>query len=67
MLAKEELPQVPFFLFDLDRAVSGEGGERGARDFLRETFFSSFEEQRKSKIKEAGGQAMERNKAEGKL
>lgn len=43
--------------------MSGEGGEKGAKDFLRDTFFTSFEEQRKSKLKEAGGAAMERNKA----
>jgi hypothetical protein len=42
-LAKETLPQVPFFLFDLDKATKGDNGEMGARDFLTETFFTSFE------------------------
>lgn len=41
-LAKEELPQMPFFLFDLDKAT-GDHGERAARDFLKETFFTSFD------------------------
>ena len=46
-LQKESLPQVPFFLFDLDKATTLEGGSHGARDFLAETFFSSFDEKRK--------------------
>jgi len=46
-LKKESLPKVPFFLFDLDKATTLEGGSRGARDFLSETFFSSFDEKRK--------------------
>jgi len=53
---------MPFFLFDLDKATTGESGEHGARDFLKETFFTSFEHKRQSKIKEVGGVAMERNK-----
>jgi hypothetical protein len=47
-LAKESLPSVPFFLFDLDKATTGESGEHGARDFLRETFFTSFEKKRQA-------------------
>lgn len=47
-LQKEVLPKVPFFLFDLDKATSLEGGTHGARDFLNETFFSSFDEKRKA-------------------
>lgn len=47
-LQKESLPQVPFFLFDLDKATTLEGGSHGARDFLAETFFSSFDEKRKN-------------------
>jgi len=47
-LAKEDLPRAPFFLFDLDKATKLEG-ENEARDFLAETFFSSFEQQRKEK------------------
>ena len=42
-LQKEALPKLPFFLFDLDKATSLEGGQHGARDFLAETFFSSFD------------------------
>ncbi len=42
-LAKESLPQAPFFLFDLEKATKGEDGEMGARDFLKETFFTSFD------------------------
>jgi len=38
---------VPFFLFDLEKATTLEGGERGARDFLTESFFSSFDKKRK--------------------
>ena len=45
-LALEEnwlaLPKLPFFLFDLDKATTLEGGSLGARDFLAETFFSSY-------------------------
>ena len=47
-LAKEDLPKAPFFLFDLDKATKLEG-ENEARDFLAETFFSSFEQQRKER------------------
>jgi len=39
---------VPFFLFDLDKATTLEGGQHAARDFLAETFFSSFDEKRKA-------------------
>ena len=46
-LAKEDLPQMPFFLFDLDKATTGGEGENSARDFLKETFFTSFDQQRK--------------------
>lgn len=60
-LAKESLPQVPFFLFDLDKATTGESGEHGARDFLRETFFTSFEKKRQSQVKEVGGAALAKN------
>ena len=48
-LAKEELPQAPFFLFDLEKATSGGDGEHSARDFLKETFFTNFESGRKQK------------------
>lgn len=41
-LAKENLPLAPFFLFDLDKATK-DVGEMGARDFLKETFFTSFD------------------------
>lgn len=44
------MPKVPFFLFDLDKATTLEGGSRGARDFLTETFFSSFDEKRKEAL-----------------
>jgi hypothetical protein len=41
-LAKETLPDAPFFLFDLDKATKLEDGETAARDYLQETFFTSF-------------------------
>jgi len=34
---------MPFFLFDLDRATSGGDREGDATDFLKETFFTSFD------------------------
>jgi hypothetical protein len=51
-LAKEKLPSAPFFLFDLDKVTGS--GERAARDFLAETFFSDFDKHRKSQQSEAG-------------
>lgn len=57
------MPKLPFFLFDLDKATNLEGGETGARDFLQETFFSSFDQKRKEaqdKLKQ-GGAAMEKH------
>ena len=48
-------------MFDLDKATTGESGEHGARDFFRETFFTSFEQKRKSQIKEVGAEALARN------
>jgi hypothetical protein len=42
---------MPFFLFDLDKATNLDAGESGARDFLKETFFTSFEQKRASKVK----------------
>ena len=41
-----------FFLFDLDKVTGS--GERAARDFLAETFFSDFDKHRKSQQSEAG-------------
>lgn len=35
------MPKAPFFLFDLDKATQLEG-ENEAKDFLADTFFSSF-------------------------
>jgi len=58
---------MPFFLFDLDRATSGGAGEGDATDFLKETFFTSFDEKRKSQLKEVGASAMARNNVEAKL
>ena len=57
------MPKLPFFLFDLDKATTLEGGSSGARDFLTETFFSSFDQKRKEaqdKLKQ-GGAAMEKH------
>ena len=51
---------MPFFLFDLDKATKLEG-ESVARDFLKETFFTSFEQKRASSQKEVGGKAMLKN------
>jgi hypothetical protein len=52
---------VPFFLFDLDKATKLDGAESAARDFLQETFFTSFEKHRESKKKDVGGAAMARH------
>lgn len=65
-MAKESLPSVPFFLFDLDKATTGESGEHGARDFLRETFFTSFEKKRQAQVKEVGGAALAKHGAGAK-
>lgn len=43
MLPKQEVPKVPFFLFDIEKAT-GDSGEGVARDFLAETFFSAFKQ-----------------------
>lgn len=51
---------MPFFLFDLDKATKLEG-ESVARDFLKETFFTSFEQKRAASQKEVGGKAMLKN------
>ena len=48
-------------MFDLEKATTGESGEHGARDFLRETFFTSFEKKRKAQVKEVGAEALARN------
>ena len=66
-MAKESLPKMPFFLFDLDKATSLDSGEQGARDFLKETFFTSFEKSRQAKITEVGGKAMQRNEQKTQL
>ena len=42
-LQKESVPKAPFFLFDLEKATTLEGGETKARDFLAETFFTNFD------------------------
>jgi len=47
--------------------MSGEGGEKGARDFLKDTFFTSFEQQRKAKIREVGGSAIQRRDEQARL
>ena len=54
---------MPFFLFDLDKATTLEGGTHGARDFLSETFFSSFDQKRKDaqNAMKQGGAAMEKH------
>lgn len=58
-LAKEDLPQLPFFLFDLDKATALDSGETGARDFLEETFYSSFKAKRDAaQNKAVGGKAL---------
>ena len=40
---------------------------KGARDFPKETLFTSFENQRKSQLKEIGGEAMLRHGAKQQL
>jgi hypothetical protein len=47
-------------LFDLDKAINLEG-ETTARDFLKETFFTSFEKKRKDLVTPVGGAAMQRH------
>lgn len=60
---------MPFFLFDLDKATTLEGGTHGARNFLTETFFSNFDEKRKAaqNAMKQGGAAMEKHGVEKKL
>ena len=60
---------MPFFLFDLDKATNLEGGTHGARDFLSETFFTSFEQKRKEaqNAMKQGGAAMEKHEVQQKL
>ena len=58
---------MPFFLFDLDKATSGGDREGDATDFLKETFFTSFDQKRKSQLKDVGASAMARNNVEAKL
>ena len=58
---------MPFFLFDLDKATTGGEGEGHARDFLKETFFTSFDQQQKKKNKQVGASAMLKNKVEANL
>lgn len=57
---------MPFFLFDLDKATNLDAGEQGARDFLKETFFTSFE-QKRAKTNEVGGKAMQKNEQKTQL
>jgi len=56
------MPKAPFFLFDLDKATKLEG-ENEAKDFLAETFFSSFAQQRKDKeaTMVSGAQALQKH------
>merc|ERR1712176_660173 len=56
-------------LFDLEKATNLDGGETGARDFLADTFFSSFDKKRKDQANalKAGGKAMEKHNVEQKL
>jgi len=43
------MPKAPFFLFDLEKATKLDGAEGDAKDFLAETFFSTFEQQRRER------------------
>ena len=52
-------------MFDLDKVTGS--GERAARDFLAETFFSDFDRHRKSQQTEVGGAAMAKNQATRRL
>lgn len=58
---------MPFFLFDLDKATKLDEGEKAATDFLKDTFFTSFDKKRKGQEKGVGAAAMERNGAVQKL
>lgn len=42
-------------------------GERAARDFLAETFFTDFDKQRKSQQSEAGSKALEKHDVKKRL
>jgi len=42
-------------------------GERAARDFLAETFFSDFDKHRKSQQSEAGSKALEKHDVKKRL
>ena len=68
-LHKEKIPKAPFFLFDLDKATTLEGGESKARDFLAETFFTDFDQKRKEQENayKSGGKAMEKHNVEQRL
>lgn len=52
---------MPFFLFDLEKATTLEGGEGHARDFLKETFFTSFDQSRKAKQNQPGAKSLLKN------
>ena len=43
------MPKAPFFLFDLEKATNLDGAEGDAKDFLAETFFRTFEQQRRER------------------
>ena len=58
---------MPFFLFDLEKATNLDSGEQGARDFLKETFFTSFEQKRQQKMTAVGGKAMQKNEQKTQL
>ena len=62
------MPKVPFFLFDIQKATDLEG-ENAARDFLTETFFTSFDQQRKEQANafKSGAQALAKHDVEAQL
>lgn len=63
------MPKAPFFLFDLEKATQLDGPEGEAKDFLAETFFSTFEQQRLDREAKnvTGAQALQKHGAETNL
>ena len=52
MLAKQELPKTPFFMFDLDKVMAGENNTT-PNDLLAQTFFTK-EQKTENKIEKHG-------------
>ena len=53
MLAKQDLPKTPFFMFDLDKVMAGEESTT-PNDLLAQTFFTKDKEAAENKIEKHG-------------